>query len=39
MYETARDRYPEAPMVSLELKGKAEPVAARVIELRAPVAA
>jgi adenylate cyclase len=39
VYEYVRDRYPEAPMVQLDLKGKSAPVAVRVIELGAPVAA
>jgi adenylate cyclase len=39
VYEHARDRYPGAPAVQLELKGKAEPVAARVIDLGARVPA
>jgi adenylate cyclase len=39
VYEMARDRYPDAPMVSLDLKGKADLVPARVIEIRAPAAA
>jgi adenylate cyclase len=32
VYENARARYPDAPMVSLELKGKSEPVQARVVD-------
>lgn len=39
VYEHARDRYPNAPQVQLELKGKSEPVAARIVELAAPVTA
>jgi adenylate cyclase len=39
VYEFARDRYPNATQVQLDLKGKSEPVAARIIELAAPVAA
>ena len=38
VYESARDRYPAALSVELELKGKSEPVAARIIELSAPAA-
>ena len=33
--EHARDRYPDAPMVQLDLKGKSEPVAARIVDLNA----
>ena len=32
VYEHASGRYPDAPSVQLDLKGKAEPVAARVVE-------
>lgn len=39
VYEHARDRYPGAPRVELDLKGKSELVAARIIELSTPVAA
>jgi adenylate cyclase len=39
VYEHAANRYPDAPQVQLELKGKSEPVAARIIDLKAPVAA
>ena len=38
VYESARDRYPAALSVELELKGKSEPEAARIIELSAPAA-
>ena len=38
VYESASDRYPAALSVELELKGKSEPVAARIIELSAPAA-
>src|SRR4029453_9177389 len=37
VYECARDRYPSAAAALLDLKGKSEPVAARVIELAASV--
>jgi hypothetical protein len=37
--EAAAARFPDAPMVQLDLKGKSEPVAARIVQLRAPVAA
>jgi adenylate cyclase len=39
VYEFARERYPNAPQVQFELKGKSEPVAARIVELTAPVSA
>jgi adenylate cyclase len=32
-------RYPDAPQVQLELRGKSEPVTARIVELQAPVPA
>ncbi len=38
MYAQAADRFPSARSVTLELKGKSEPVAARVVDLQ-PVAA
>jgi len=37
VYDHARDRYPNAPQVQLELKGKSEPVIARIVEIQAPV--
>ena len=37
VYETVADRYPGAEARSLELKGKSEPVAVRVIDLNARV--
>ena len=39
VYEHAGGRYPNAPQVQLELKGKSESVAARVVELTVLVAA
>lgn len=33
VYEFARDRYPDAPAVQLDLKGKSEQVAARIVAL------
>lgn len=39
VYEYAHGRYPDAPMVQLDLKGKSEPVAARIVDLNARVAA
>ena len=39
VYEAVASRYPTADALELELKGKSEPVAARVIDLGAPVAA
>jgi len=33
VYEFARDRFPDAAAVSLDLKGKSEPVAVRVVDL------
>jgi adenylate cyclase len=37
--EAATVRFPEAPMVEMNLKGKSEPVAGRIVELTAAVAA
>lgn len=37
--EAAATRFPDAPQVQLDLKGKREPVAARIVELRARVPA
>jgi adenylate cyclase len=37
--EAGATRFPDAPMVQLELKGKSEPVAARIVDLNARVAA
>ena len=37
VYQDVADRYPDAPRVELELKGKSGPVAARVVEI-APTA-
>ncbi len=39
VYGEVRARYPDAAAIELELKGKSEPVAARVIDLRAVVPA
>lgn len=39
LYQTAGERYPDAASVTLDLKGKAEPFAARVIDLSAPMPA
>lgn len=39
VYEHARDRYPDAPMSQLDLKGKSEPVTVRTIDLNAPALA
>ena len=39
VYQAVADRYPAAEGIELELKGKSEPVSARVIEVGAPVAA
>jgi len=39
VYEYVGDRYPNAPQVQLDLKGKSEPVAARIVELSTPVPA
>ena len=33
VYQEVAERYPDAPRVELELKGKSEPVAARVVEI------
>jgi len=35
VYREVAERYPEVPRVELELKGKSEPVAARVVEIAA----
>ena len=35
VYREVAERYPEAPRVELQLKGKSEPVAARVVEIAA----
>ena len=37
--EAAAERFPDAPMVQMDLKGKSEPVAGRIVELTAAVAA
>ena len=39
VYEEVRARYPDARAIELELKGKSEPVPARLIDLRVPVEA
>lgn len=39
VYEYASDRFPGAPSVQLDLKGKSEPVAVRIVDLSATVAA
>ena len=39
VYERAAGRYPNARQVQLDLKGKSEPVAARIVELSIPVVA
>ncbi|MEO8456887.1 MAG: adenylate/guanylate cyclase domain-containing protein [Chloroflexota bacterium] len=39
VYEHTAGRYPNAPAVKLDLKGKAEPVAARIVDLNVPVPA
>jgi len=38
VYEFARDSYPDAPSVELDLKGKSEPVTTRIIDLNARIA-
>jgi adenylate cyclase len=38
VYEDAHERYPDAAMVALELKGKSEPVGARVVDFAATAA-
>jgi adenylate cyclase len=39
VYREVVDRYPDAPLFELKLKGKSEPVAARVVEFGAQVSA
>ncbi len=39
VYEAVAVRYPQAEAVELELRGKSEPVAARIVELGRPLAA
>jgi adenylate cyclase len=39
VYEGVRERYPAAEAIELELKGKSEPVPARVVDLRVPAEA
>lgn len=36
VFQEVGDRYPDAPRVELQLKGKSEPVAARVVEIVTP---
>ena len=36
VFREVADRYPDAPRVKLQLKGKSEPVAARVVEITPP---
>jgi adenylate cyclase len=39
VYSTVADRYPAAQAVELELKGKSEPVSARIVDIGVPVPA
>jgi adenylate cyclase len=39
LYQTAGERYPDAPQATLDLKGKAEPFPARIIDLSSTVSA